>query len=824
MKQGVKSLQELLKQRKEEEKDLGGEDKEEVSQSIEAIKMWLERMTKLRAKVNGETPVAEGVKPTTPSVQPTAITAAEADTAESMKGNLDAEAPLSHPNSPLANGVDEVEAANVSGLIPSSPASPRTTTPSDPGRAEAPTLPSIHLRALEKSRRAGSLSGLSVSDARIETEDSASDSESDSGSDTGSSGSSESSSDSESESETSPSESIPSDPEASLRHIFSQPLSQKQQRKARQSAASMPDVSLGMSSGEDGASESSGQTASPVQRAVREGSESSIGDFLDGRGDDNTSSQISTASDEVMSEIKPISEPPSLLPPPRDSLSTSNNSTGSDAPEHSLIPPAESSSSGSRRSSGRFAELDQAAEESLAVDNLPGARALQEAIEEDRRPELEAGVLVQESSGRESQKDKAAKVVRGLPSPPSSVSEREPEVATQLTNGHAAAPRGGRGAKTLLVPESQPANSTSVSANHLAARGTRSSQRLTSPLPLQTPPRRTRSVSAMSQDEPLLSQSSQTPRQIRRPSVVVEASPIQRSTRASSRADSVTRSPQVNIRGGKTPQPDSQASGLGLQVNRESLSPQQVSICSAGSIEADRLQSKSKRSHHSSHVDQLSPSHSLPPIEESQDAQEIPFPSVTPARSTRRSARSPLFVSQGSQAPIPQTQAYNAFPPSSSLITPTRPTQGEQTATVSSPNADETPRADGQPEPIIPPPSDRSTPSDAEAESQAEDEDESVILPAPPRQLPPLPTASQPQPTFPLLSNLSKEVLRAGRSTLSSAFGAFSQPAVKTAVGMGGEESSSEESDSSEDEVPADLKGRFAGEKKKKVTGVIRGW
>ncbi|ODO11725.1 hypothetical protein I350_00509 [Cryptococcus amylolentus CBS 6273] len=203
--------------------------------AVKAIEMWIQRLGRVANAVTGASP-----KPSTPKRVDSRSTTAPAKNST-----------VTSHDAPTSNrkAVSESSASDVS----------KSPTPPPVPPTPLPELPPIYHKAL--SRKAGPGSAISVSDAVIETGSSASDTESESESDSGSSfgdegsrsdgstrstrarSSSASSSSSSGSSRDSPSPPPPDlsylDPGAALRHFLTAPLSQKQRRAARDSAAHM---------------------------------------------------------------------------------------------------------------------------------------------------------------------------------------------------------------------------------------------------------------------------------------------------------------------------------------------------------------------------------------------------------------------------------------------------------------------------------------------------------------------------------------------------------------------------------------------------------
>ncbi|KAK4689730.1 hypothetical protein P7C73_g379, partial [Tremellales sp. Uapishka_1] len=281
VKAGVEVLKELLEVKKSEKPDSMRE------ASIEAMENWIERLTKLASKVSGKAvpvPMTPPPRPRTPSP-----------------------------------GVAQPAARESSPVVV-------------PPIADVRTLPSIYLKALAKPRRPGSLSGLSASDALIETGDSDSEgsgieeeggkttrftkrgssssdsrrssSPSSSISDSESRSGSDAASDSENESISGDNDG-PMDSQALLQHFLTKPLSQQQKRQARKSAAAMPSGFVEESLEEVQETDEDNDNEEGERRlreARRQRSESSIGDF----GGEEGTNKSSVESDVEMTQEPPV--------------------------------------------------------------------------------------------------------------------------------------------------------------------------------------------------------------------------------------------------------------------------------------------------------------------------------------------------------------------------------------------------------------------------------------------------------------------------------------------------------------------------------------
>lgn len=422
---------------------------------------------------------------------------------------------------PVADPTEARSATSAATPSKSAPNTPKAPTPGEPS-----TVRILHQKALERARRrprkAGSLSGLSASDAVIETgssdsetespasistklpsiepnsDESASEAESDvaasgppsdeagsdaddapeldaegdirmadatnqpgsdpeehasSSDDDNDDGNADSESDephssarsssasSSSRRSTSPSTSSSmsnGDPEASFLRMMQKPLSAKEKKQARLSAASLgPSQTLDAlveddSSDVDDIEDDEGDVV-PVPSQRRRGSDSSI-DVGHGEDDDEVM--------ETMSDIRPSSpsQPPVVLgddDEPEDESGDGVNADRASPPDTAMRPQSPEPASDTQRTDVKIAtpkpkrhstslvEMDREAGASPEVEQSEGARALEAAIADEETPRI----LVEETFAL----DKRPRLVisQGLPSPPSSNGD-EDLVATQL--------------------------------------------------------------------------------------------------------------------------------------------------------------------------------------------------------------------------------------------------------------------------------------------------------------------------------------------------------------------------------------------------------
>lgn len=423
------------------------------SLSIEAIKNWLNRLETIAARVRG----GEGNQRVgQPMIYEQVLPNGNGPNRAIRSGQNGA---ISSPTAaevtlPSLVPSDALPEPSAESLKPTSTVLPQPTsipavTPIAPTSLPNGNLPlGIHLRALAKPRKNGSISGVSASSAIIETEPSNSESsdsedgedDSDESQGEGESGNEDdarpavkrrrvqgsdasdeegsisgtdsmsaldSDSNSEDGSDDSNTDSISTppagDPAELLQQIMSRPLSQRERRKARQSAASMlGGVATTPDASEAGDTVSESESEPEVEGKVfkaqgRRGSESSIGDFVDLVDGDHADGAGGETVESVASESDGDDEQPlipsSLVEPPAFSAG--------EAEARPLPQNNESESAGDgprknklalhlRRSSRSFQDLEAEAGNSPDVDNFPGVVALKEARAEEDRPEMEA--------------------------------------------------------------------------------------------------------------------------------------------------------------------------------------------------------------------------------------------------------------------------------------------------------------------------------------------------------------------------------------------------------------------------------------------------
>lgn len=361
VKAGLDNLRYLLVARQDQQSSVrDGEDGSTFAESVALIEVWIRRFTEIANKVEGVSKES-AFKPRSPfkvmgtKTGQTIDLNAPTKSSGLIKGKPK-EAAIPPPAPAATTDTDVIMASPepVAGTASNDEPTPEETssaangaspdndhtTPSPPEPVpdtQISSLPAIHLKAMlkmQKSRRPGSLSGLSVSDAFIETEpsdESSSDSDEDGGadqdddddarSDAGSEVSSSSSMLSSSSAVSSDSDNttasatsrvpMPTNPSNAISYSLTRELSEREKKKARLSAAKMVPVAYDAQSlvddDGDGDVDEPSEPLSPVKPRLtyaRAGSESSIGDF----GDDTSgrSSLDSTGQPPYMSQAPPI--------------------------------------------------------------------------------------------------------------------------------------------------------------------------------------------------------------------------------------------------------------------------------------------------------------------------------------------------------------------------------------------------------------------------------------------------------------------------------------------------------------------------------------
>ncbi|WVF70530.1 hypothetical protein IAT40_005321 [Kwoniella sp. CBS 6097] len=670
VKEGLESLRGLLESRRAEKKTPARD------ASVEAIETWVERLDRITNSV-------KGIKPVPPAILPLAMPRSQAvrDKSPSPVKSTNPTAALYSPSPSVS---PEPQATNTAPTVVQPP----------PALHRQHSLPPIHLKAL--TSKAGSVSGLSVSDAVIETGSSASESEDDSGSETGSepelltgpaqdsdteSASSKGSSRSGSSSDSTQSgantrpDVTKLDSQASLMDFLTAPLSQKQKRSARLSAANMHDI------GYDEAQDASDIEDSPEPvpaasqaKKSRRGSESSVGEF-----EEEDETNPAQGEDEDEDDVLPFSQAPSLWP-----IRGDVESIEPDQPVEEVTTAASPQASDQTRRS--FTSLAEGSSPSLAIAELPGSIALQEAIDEDAAPERWA----YQPSSIEKQRDEDNRtghvISQGLMSPPSSAegsthdhNSQEPLRATQLLENvpepddQEATPRPlTRRVTRSKASQEEPGQLGSAIDMHLSSIPSSSQNSA----PASPPRRRLRSASReptveppsprvgsttrrVSSSQPLPASASSHRLRSQSPS---SSLPVRRSARHTTpldQIDELASSPaqptRKSMRRGTTPLRSSQVDEL------ESSPPPPSSARLPEPIpeEDGEIDDGQEQNVHG-----LTEGPKTPLVPETQvEPESASQPSSQTQSQTRRSSRSnpsPLFMTQGSQ--IPQTQAYNLYP------------------------------------------------------------------------------------------------------------------------------------------------------------------
>ena len=323
-----------------------------TKQSIGLIEDWIERLRRIRQKAIG----------------------------------MNGEAVINRPH-------DHAETAEPGAQVNITPSTAPITTfhHAQDQEGETPPVSAVQLLRQKALSKPGSASGLSVSDAVIEAEDSASDSGSsvqnddvqspvsehdvlDKRSDS-SEGASSNTSDIESGTSSSPAADSASDDEddADLSSFMRKPATKDQIRRARISAASIKEVRppSDSSSPEVSPDESNESVGQVRGRPAPADDDSDIGG-ADESEEEERSSRSSSA---------PITNPPAVSLQIDDVPMSRQTSDNSEAFAQTVA-----SADQSTRSSRSFVDQDQEAGTSPAVENFEGAKALRAVIEDERTP------------------------------------------------------------------------------------------------------------------------------------------------------------------------------------------------------------------------------------------------------------------------------------------------------------------------------------------------------------------------------------------------------------------------------------------------------
>jgi hypothetical protein len=587
VKEGAENLRYLLSARQDQHNSIADsvDGESHFEQSIEHIQEWIERLEKIAGKVQG----APGVngsntafRPRSPigilgdkdgrtfdlnAQSPTKKAVARKDKARSKDLEVAVEkreiaspaedVVLASPESldvvlpPVPDNDDGDDSLSPPSSMPAPAQRPSSVTSSVVTPPESPALvpdtfnfPPIHLKAMQKSRRTGSTSGLSVSDAYIETEpsdDSSSDDDEDeedngenklSGSESDASTSSSSSivssdsDDDDSAESTTSRVPMPSNPSEAITFSLTRELSEREKKKARLSAAKMHPVSFDEVSvvdededqDEDDQAEEGASPPAPTPARLpraRADSDSSIGDF----GDD-ASRRSSISEEEITSRRQ---APPPIIASSSVTLNPSGFESDAEdddlsAPEReaSTTPPAEpvsidvdlepvanSIDSATSKSSRSFRDIEGIAASSPELDDSAGLHAVQQGIADE-----------EESTVADEEED----VVPEPPVPTQSLSQarRSRRQSTQASTAESAEPVIQAGPASVAASGTRRSSRTSAPPRDLPGRRLRSASR---EVPEKTPPppsRSTRSVSrsrtSMSPSVGLQSPAPATPR------------------------------------------------------------------------------------------------------------------------------------------------------------------------------------------------------------------------------------------------------------------------------------------------------------------------
>ncbi|WVQ97391.1 hypothetical protein IAU59_004503 [Kwoniella sp. CBS 9459] len=695
---GLESLRELLELRKQEKKTPLRES------SIEAIETWVERLDRITNSVNGIKPASPTVPSRLPVISP-------------VPGTVPSSLPIKRQAVREKSRSPEPAKSTIAPPVLSSPSPSISPEPeaikAAPTVAQPPpllrehSLPPIHLKAL--ASKAGSVSGLSVSDAVIETGSSASESEDESGIETDTDNESvpgPADSDTESTSSKATSRSASSirstrsiddkrpdvtklDSQASLMDFLTAPLSQKQKRSARLSAANMHDIDYDEAQDASDIEDSPEPSpAGPYAKKARRGSESSVGEFeedvLDpahqGEGD---------YKEEDDDDVLPFSQAPSLWPIRGGEAESIEPDLPVDEVDQAASPQPTDQA---RRS---FTDMAEGSSPSQAIADLPGSIALQEAIDEDAIPER----WVDNPSSAEKQKEDEGRtghvISQGLMSPPSSAggsrhsrhqdhNPQEPLRATQLQQSPSqpedaeSTPR----PLTRRVTRSKASQEEPLSldsAIDLHINGIPSSSQLTAPA--SPPRRRLRSASReptieppsprvgsttrrISSSQPMPASASTSSRRLRSQSPS-SSLPVRRSTRHTTpldQIDELASSPaqptRRSTRRGTTPLRSSQVDELESSPPPASSARLPEPIPEEADAEVDGSDGRDQT------IQATPEGLKTPLVPETQvdpeSASQPPSQTQSQRRRSLRGDPSPLFMTQGSQ--IPQTQAYNLYP------------------------------------------------------------------------------------------------------------------------------------------------------------------
>ncbi|GMK58969.1 hypothetical protein CspeluHIS016_0604110 [Cutaneotrichosporon spelunceum] len=812
---GVGRVRERMEQRRKQLIAAGIKPLIKSDATLDSCKQWITRLTKVADKVvNGTPQKPSPVK--SKSVQATPIATVKAAPKPAHNAAPTKTTPSSTPTSagPTPKPITAAKrfaAANGAKLLatpkdasdsessddemtPSAPANGLPTTPDTPFYPQ-----SLHLMAAARAGRRTGSSRLSVSDAVIETGDSSDSDSSSSGSGSGSqsessSGSDISDSDSDSDSDSSGSGSN-IDSEALLRQIMTQPLSQRQRAEAARTAASMHVVT------QEDIAEASDATDSDdeivVTRATqRSGSESSIGDFVDGEDGSANSANIDDEDSDaetksrLLTQVAVTSKTEFVAPAVPEMMDVDDNGAASEEEEERYseddihakthVTPRRPPSPLSLDSSRSFSRL---AAPSPALDDLPGALALREAIRDDVAPVLDgsagedlAATQVNMRASSSGLSPIKSSPIRDSSLTPASHSNEDEDKDEEPKSPTPAPPkRRGRPPKSAALPSSQPLR--------------RSARQLSrEPEPPASQPVRRLSRSSSSRDP----------------------SP-QRITRSTSNSAAVL-SPQPTVLRKST--------RLSLLEMSDGEDADEEGDDDDDAAPPSGQKRKGFPSSVAGPTSELSPppSSGHSPSSSIDASQSIPVPATQSSplrRHTRGDPQMPLFMTQPSQ--MPATQAYHSIP--LPLFPETQ--EQERSRSDSEPVSDSDANSDAG--------SAHSSHTSSSEHSGAPDSDGSVgndSFPA----LPTMRPSSQAVPmasSFPTLSSLPKELLRQGVDGVQSVWNRVKGSKEETTPDSSDDDSSDDDS-SEEEEVPEQIRGRIAGgsrsAKKPRTRGVMRGW
>jgi serine/arginine repetitive matrix protein 2 len=745
VKAGAENLKYLLSARQDQHNSIVEDDGDShFAQSVEAIQEWIERLEKIAGKVQGVPGVSKIGNAFRPR-SPIGVMGAKDGSTYDLKERSFSKQPFMKETSQPKESV-EVEVADISNVVSSpesinitlsngqgessqsgpsslpSPAQGTSTTATATAVATPPespaavpdtfNFPPIHLKALQKSRRTGSTSGLSVSDAYIETEpsdDSSSDEDEDedqasghdendaedtkSGSDSESSSAISSDSDDSFESATSR-VAMPANPSEAITFSLTRELSEREKKKARLSAAKMQPVSFDEASvieeddEEDNEDEDGGSPSLPPPARLprnRADSDSSIGDYGD---DASRRSSMSDTASPIRRQAPPVIASSSVAPktPNTDSdaevesVTSENGDEGIDVPmddsdatpaladpiaddnddtedepsaEADADPIADSMDSSATKSSRSFREIDGIAASSPEMDDA-GSKAVQQGIADE---EDDTSSVVEDGE--------AGSEVASLAPPPVPTQSLSQARRTRRQSSQAQS-QASQIATEATAPSVPTSSRTRRQSSQAQSQASQTPAEVAAPTPNTIGVRRSSRNSVPPQDVSAPAPVTRL-RSVSREVQEKTPPPPSRSTRSTSRSR-VSMSPSVAPRSPATPR-TRRVSATQQPINgQEDETPKQVMSFPPhpGIPQLTRkTATRQTRQTRSSQVNQLDSS--LPIIKESDSSQSQPYSAAidgqtqsTPVRRSTRASPSPLFMTQGSQ--IPATQFYNPLP------------------------------------------------------------------------------------------------------------------------------------------------------------------